>query len=35
MSAGLAYCNAKGEIFFDERIAAFADGGTIREPTSQ
>lgn len=33
MSAGLAYCNAKGEIFFDEAIAAFADGGTIREPS--
>lgn len=32
MSAGLAYCNAKGEIFFDESLRAVADGGTVREP---
>ncbi|MDP9025907.1 MAG: radical SAM protein [Candidatus Eremiobacteraeota bacterium] len=31
MSPGLAYCNAKGEIFYDERSVALADGGTIRE----
>ncbi|MEO9169577.1 MAG: radical SAM protein [Candidatus Baltobacteraceae bacterium] len=32
MSAGLAYCNAKGEIFYDETYAALADGGLVREP---
>ncbi len=30
--AGLAYCDAKGQIFFDERYTALADGGIVREP---
>lgn len=32
MTAGLAYCDAKGRIFFDESYAALADGGIVREP---
>ncbi|MDQ2865708.1 MAG: radical SAM protein [Candidatus Eremiobacteraeota bacterium] len=30
--AGLAYCNNKGEIFFDESYAAIVDGGVLRVP---
>jgi pyruvate-formate lyase-activating enzyme len=29
---GLAYCDAKGRIYFDERSAPLADGGIVREP---
>ena len=31
--AGLAYCDAKGRIYYDESYAALADGGIVREPT--
>jgi pyruvate-formate lyase-activating enzyme len=30
---GLAYCDAKGRIYFDEDSAPLADGGIVREPT--
>ena len=30
--AGLAYCDAKGQIYYDERYTAVADGGIIRQP---
>ena len=30
--AGLAYCDAKGQIYFDESYTALADGGIVREP---
>jgi pyruvate-formate lyase-activating enzyme len=29
---GLAYCDAKGRIYFDEDSAPLADGGIVREP---
>jgi len=29
---GLAYCDAKGRIYFDERSAPLADGGIVRDP---
>jgi pyruvate-formate lyase-activating enzyme len=32
MSAGLAYCDAKGRIYFDETYEALADGGVVRAP---
>jgi pyruvate-formate lyase-activating enzyme len=31
MSAGLAYCDARGRIYFDEASAPLADGGVLRE----
>lgn len=31
---GLAYCDAEGRIYFDERGVPLADGGAIREPTA-
>jgi pyruvate-formate lyase-activating enzyme len=30
-AVGLAYCDARGRIFFDERVRARADGGAIRD----
>ncbi len=30
--AALAYCNAKGEIFYDDGYVALADAGSVREP---
>ncbi len=33
--AGLAYCDAKGQIYYDERYTALADGGIIREPRTE
>jgi pyruvate-formate lyase-activating enzyme len=32
---GLAYCDAKGRIYFDERSRPLADGGIVREPTRE
>ena len=31
MSAGLAYCDAQGLIYYDESVRPFADGGVVRE----
>ncbi|MGR4064768.1 MAG: radical SAM protein [Vulcanimicrobiaceae bacterium] len=31
MSAGLAYCDAQGRIYYDEAVRPFADGGLVRE----
>lgn len=31
MSAGLAYCDRRGRIFYDERTTPLADGGLVRE----
>lgn len=33
MSSGLAYCDAKGRIYYDESYVPLADGGVIREPS--
>ncbi|MBV8488985.1 MAG: radical SAM protein [Candidatus Eremiobacteraeota bacterium] len=32
MTPALAYCDAKGRIYYDETLAPLADGGLIREP---
>ena len=32
--AGLAYCDAKGHIYYDETYEPLADGGIIREPSA-
>lgn len=32
-SPGLAYCDAKGRIYFDESYAPLADGGIVRPPS--
>jgi pyruvate-formate lyase-activating enzyme len=32
-SIGLAYCDAKGRIYFDEESTPLADGGVVREPS--
>lgn len=32
MNAALAYCDARGRIYFDEHTAPLADGGIVREP---
>ncbi len=34
LTAGLAYCDRRGRIYFDETIAALADGGVVREARS-
>lgn len=33
VSPGLAYCDAKGRIYFDESYAPLADGGIVRPPS--
>ena len=33
MTAGLAYCDRRGRIYFDERVVPLADAGIVREPT--